>query len=181
MAAEMLEDFMKEDRIIEDAENDPTPLYITYESLFPHGAFFQDTNFITLQDGTYPVRHGTIRADNKHSYDEVTIENFRIKKFVKYYPQGSIKGPLSIDYYKYIQGGMYEMCHCRRVGGKVVRSITLYYKPVSENMAMIAEKIADIQKSPNVKKVVYGANCICHTEYRTIDIYFHEKDEGGSS
>ena len=171
---------MKEDRIIEDADNDPTSLYIIYDSLFPHGTFFQDTNFTPLQDGTYPVRYSTIRADNKHSYANVTIENFRIKKFVTYYPQGKIKVPLSIDYYKYIQDGLYEVCHCERAGGKVVQHITLYYIPKQGIMSSIAEKIADVQKNPMVKKVVYDTNSM-YKEYRTIKIYFHEKGGDSSS
>ncbi len=174
-------DFEKEDRNIQNADEDPTKLYITYESLFPNGVYFQNKNYIPLQDGTYPVRCGTIRADNKHSYQDVTIENFRIKKFVKYYPQGHIKVPHSIDYYTYLQEGCYEVCHRQRVGGKIQGYTSLYYENKEGSMATIAARISELEKSENIKKIVIGRHSIPEKECKSIDVYFKHKESEESS
>ena len=166
-------EFKSNDRCIEDADNDPTKLYITYESLFPHGLMYLDTKYIPLKDGTYPVKGGVIRADNKHVYDDVTIENFRIKKFVKYCAPSQQKTPYFIQYFSYMRETCYEVRTTRYVGDKYYRSATIFYKECPDELKHISDTIKKLQGQSDIKQIILGKHGEYEKTYSTIDIIFY--------
>lgn len=166
-------EFKSNDRFIEDADNDPTKLYITYESLFPHGLMYLDTKYIPLKDGTYHVKGSVIRADNKHAYDDVTIENFRIKKFVKYCAPSHSKTPYFIQYFSYMRDTCYEVRTSRYVGEGFIRSATIFYKDCPDELTRISDTIIKLQGSPNIKQIILGKHGEYDEKYSTIDILFY--------